>query len=137
MDRLTLNDYIVKTKFTLKYLVIAISFVVSSCGAVKLSLRPHEGPPTSTAYNNITAYDDMSGYNHIVEEESCNCEEKVTSCEECKVIPKSGMMRDLRYGYYYDPKEKKCKRISYSSGGIPAPFKTMEECKSCCCKSWR
>jgi hypothetical protein len=115
----------VKVKSSLKYLVIAIPFLVSSCGTVKLSLRPHEGPPTSTAYTNA------------VEEESCNCEEKVTSCDECKVIPQSGMMRDLRYGYYYDRKEKKCKRISYSSGGIPAPFKTMEECKSCCCKIGR
>lgn len=115
----------------LKYLVVAISFMVSSCGIVKLSLRPHEGPPTSTAYNDVTAY------NNVVEEESCNCEEKVTSCEECKIIPKSGMMRDLRFGYYYDSKEKKCKRISYSSGGTPAPFNTMEQCKSCCCKSWR
>lgn len=126
-----------KTKFTLKYLVIAISFMVSSCGTVKLSLRPHEGPPTSTGSNNITAYDNITTYNNVIEEESCNCEEKVTSCEECKTIPKSGMMRDLRHGYYYDAKERKCKRISYSSGGIPAPFDTMEQCKSCCCKSWR
>jgi hypothetical protein len=121
----------VKIPFSLKYLVIAIPFLVSSCGIVKLSLRPHEGPPTSTAYNNETAY------NNGIEEESCDCEEKVTSCDECKIIPQSGMMRDLRYGYYYDPKEKKCKRITYSSGGIPAPFKTMEECKSCCCKIGR
>jgi hypothetical protein len=122
-----------KIKFPLKYLIIVIPFMVSSCGIVKLSLRPHEGPPTSTAYN----YNNVADYNNVVEEESCNCEEKATSCEECKIIPQSGMMRDLRRGYYYDSKEKKCKRVSYSSGGIPAPFKTMEECKSCCCKSWR
>ena len=126
-----------KTKFTLKYLVFAISFIVSSCGIVKLSLRPHEGPPTSTANTDVIVYNNVTAYNNVVEEESCICEEKVTSCDECKIIPKSGMMRNLKFGYYYDAKERKCKRILYSSGGIPAPFNAMEQCKSCCCKSWR
>ncbi len=62
----------------------------------------------------------------------CNYEE-CKQCEECKIIPTSGNYRDLRRGFYFDPVEKKCKSISYSSGGIPAPFNTMEECKLCCC----
>jgi hypothetical protein len=64
--------------------------------------------------------------------DNCNYEECI-QCEECKIIPTSGNYRDLRGGFYFDPVEKKCKQISYSSGGIPAPFRTMEECKLCCC----
>jgi hypothetical protein len=98
--------------------------MLNGCGTIQLSLKPHVGPEISTTKNTV------------IREESCDCKEKVVRCEECKIIPQSGMMRDLRYGYYYDPKEKKCKHISYSSGGVPAPFKTMEECKSCCCNKW-
>lgn len=111
-------------KISLKVLAVLLCFIINGCGAIQLSLKPHVGPEISSTKNTSS------------EVESCDCEEKVTSCEECKIIPHSGSMRDLRYGYYYDPKEKKCKSISYSSGGIPAPFKTMEECKACCCKSW-
>lgn len=98
--------------------------MLNGCSAIQLSLKPHVGAEISTTKNTV------------FEEESCDCKEKIVPCEECKIIPQSGMMKDLRYGYYYDPKEKKCKHISYSSGGVPAPFKTMEECKSCCCKNW-
>ena len=64
--------------------------------------------------------------------EDCNYQE-CKQCEECKIIPKSGNVRDQRKGYYFDPIENKCKQIIYSSGGIPAPFKTMEDCRNCCC----
>lgn len=113
-----------RLKTVLKFAVVLFCFIFSGCSTLQLSLRPHVGPDTSTTKSSI------------VEEESCDCEERVVPCEECKIIPQSGSMRDNRRGYYYDSKEKKCKRIFYSSGGVPAPFKTMEECKSCCCKSW-
>jgi hypothetical protein len=111
-------------KIDLECFVAVFCFTLNSCGTLQLSLKPHTGPANSVTRS------------VAVEEESCDCEEKIASCEECKVIPQSGMLRDLRQGYYYDAKEKKCKHVSYSSGGVPAPFKTMEECKSCCCKSW-
>ena len=67
---------------------------------------------------------------------SDDCQEKEILCEECRIQPKSGAHRDLRYGYYCDINDKKCKQVSYSTGPgcIPPPFKTMEECKDCCCK---
>lgn len=68
-------------------------------------------------------------------EKICNCEKKLYSCEECKVIPSSGTLRDLRRGAYYDPIEEKCVEITYSSGGVPAPFQNIRECESCCCNS--
>ncbi len=114
-----------KLIFVLECFAAVFCFTLNSCSTFQLSLKPHAGPVNSVA-KSVT-----------VEEESCDCEEKIASCEECKVIPQSGMLRDLRQGYYYDAKEKKCKHVSYSSGGVPAPFKTMEECKSCCCNSWR
>ena len=63
--------------------------------------------------------------NHVITE---------NQCDECKVIPKSGSNKDLKYGYYYDPIEKKCKLIRYSTGHgcIPPPFRTLEECVSRC-----
>lgn len=55
-------------------------------------------------------------------------------CSECYIVPQSGLNKDLRYGYYYDQEERKCKRITYSSGSgcIPAPFETLQECLDCC-----
>jgi hypothetical protein len=55
-------------------------------------------------------------------------------CDECEVIPKSGMNKDLREGYYYDSLEEQCKIIRYSTGRecTPPPFKTMEQCASRC-----
>lgn len=66
---------------------------------------------------------------------SNDCNEKYNQCEQCKIQPRSGKNRDLRYGSYYDTKEKKCKETTYSTGDgcIPPPFKTLEECKACCC----
>jgi len=57
-------------------------------------------------------------------------------CEECFIEPYSGEMKDQRKGYYYDPVEEKCKEIIYSSGGVPAPFKTLKEC-ICCCEEYK
>lgn len=57
---------------------------------------------------------------------------KKVPCEECSVVPSSGNLKDLRYGFYYDQETKKCTRIEYSSGGTAAPFQTMEECITCC-----
>jgi hypothetical protein len=95
-------------KLRLKYAMIISTFLFASCGIVKVSLNSK----TSDV-----------------------CDEKYNQCEQCKIQPQSGSNRDLRYGYYYDTKEKKCKMILYSSGDgcIPAPFNTMEECKACCC----
>ena len=115
----------------LKYLWVFL-FALSSCSTFQLSLRPHVGSDYPEHRN--VGMDYPEPQRSIVEEENCDCPEKAVQCEECKVVPQSGQMRDLRVGYYYDPKEKKCKRVSYSSGGVPAPFKTMEECRSCCCK---
>lgn len=55
-------------------------------------------------------------------------------CQECFVIPKSGVNRDLRLGYYYDQEIGKCTEITFSTGSgcIPAPFITLDECISCC-----
>ena len=55
-------------------------------------------------------------------------------CQECLIVPRSGSNRDLRHGYYYDQGKSKCVKISYSTGleCIPPPFKTLEECTSCC-----
>jgi hypothetical protein len=55
-------------------------------------------------------------------------------CAQCQNQPHSGLNRDLRYGYYYDTTERKCKLATYSTGEgcIPPPFKTLEECKACC-----
>ncbi len=88
-------------------LIIGLIFTLEGCGSIKVISDP-------SALDN------------------CNYEE-CDQCEECKIIPKSGNYRDHRVGFYFDPVEKKCKRIAYSSGGIPAPFNTMEECKVCCC----
>ena len=59
---------------------------------------------------------------------------KPSGCEGCSVVPKSGLNKDLRYGYYFDKVEGKCIMISYSTGPgcIPPPFKTLEECTTCC-----
>jgi hypothetical protein len=93
----------------LKYLIFMILFFIAGCRAININVNSKP---------------------------SVDCEEKLNLCDECKIQPKSGPNRDLRYGYYYDIKEKKCKLISYSTGPgcIPPPFNTMEECQSCCCK---
>lgn len=95
-------------KTSLKFIIIISTFLFVSCGIIKI------------------------GSNSKPSDE---CIEKYNQCEQCKIQPRSGSNRDLRYGYYYDIKEKKCKMISYSTGDgcIPPPFKTMEECKACCC----
>jgi hypothetical protein len=111
-----------ESKIVFKFIVVVFCFILNGCGTLQLSLRPHVGPDNSTTKSSV------------VELESCYCEERAVPCEECKIVPQSGVLRDQRSGYYYDPKEKKCKRVFYSSGGVSAPFKTMEECKSCCCK---
>ena len=56
------------------------------------------------------------------------------NCRECLVVPRSGSNKDLRHGYYYDQEQGKCVEISYSTGQgcIPPPFKTLDECISCC-----
>ena len=55
-------------------------------------------------------------------------------CQECFVVPKSGGMKDLRVGYYFDQDEGKCISITYSTGPscIPPPFKSLKECLKCC-----
>ncbi|MCP4439511.1 MAG: hypothetical protein GY810_11265 [Aureispira sp.] len=58
--------------------------------------------------------------------------ERTTPCEECFVVPVSGELEDLNFGFYYDQETKKCARIEYSSGGTGAPFLTMEDCIACC-----
>lgn len=87
---------------------MTLTIILFGCGMVKISLNS----------KNATDYG-----------------EKYNQCKQCKIQPQSGNNRDLRYGYYYDVKDKKCKMISYSTGEgcIPPPFTTMEECKTCCC----
>jgi len=55
-------------------------------------------------------------------------------CIECLTEPRSGLHKDRRVGYYFDPKKRKCVRTFYSTGPgcVPAPFLTLEKCKSCC-----
>ncbi|MCE4563383.1 hypothetical protein INQ51_03580 [Maribellus sp. CM-23] len=58
----------------------------------------------------------------------------VPKCQECLVVPKSGLHRDLRRGYYFDQEEMRCKEITYSTGPgcVPPPFETLQECLNCC-----
>ncbi len=95
-----------KTKIS--WSILAISLFLSGCGIIRMNLSSKP---------------------------SDDCNEKHNQCDKCKIQPKSGSNRDLRYGYYYDIKEKKCKAISFSTGAgcIPPPFETMEECRACCC----
>ena len=55
-------------------------------------------------------------------------------CEGCLVEPKSGLNRDRRKGFYFDRTNGECKEFIYSTGPgcVPPPFKSIEECKSCC-----
>ena len=71
-----------RSKF--KYLIIIFfsNFVLVNCEVVKISLN-------SKPIDNYT--------------------EKYNQCEQCKIQPISGNNRDLRYGYYYDTKEKNVK----------------------------
>lgn len=116
-------------KTTLKVIIVATCFMFTGCGIVQLSLRPHE----YNATNNESLTAANTNQNNSFEE--CQCVEKYVQCEECKIQPVSGSMRDARRGYYYDTKTKKCKGIVYSSGGTPPPFQSMKECMSCCCKN--
>jgi hypothetical protein len=91
----------------LKYPIIIICLIFSGCGIVKINFN-------SQPSSDIT--------------------EKNKQCEECKIQPVSGSHRDLKYGFYFDIKDKNCKMITYSTGPgyIPPPFITLEQCKACC-----
>ncbi|NJK97793.1 MAG: hypothetical protein HC905_25355 [Bacteroidales bacterium] len=94
-------------KTRLIYIIIVQAFLFVSCGEIKIGFKAKPSDDNNVKYK---------------------------QCEQCKIQPRSGNNRDLRYGYYFDIKESKCKMISYSTGdgSIPPPFSTMEECKSCC-----
>ena len=107
----------------LDFNVVIISillFLLTSCGSI-ITISYSE-PVNETRQEN----------DHESKTESTN--PNPSGCERCSVIPKSGLNRDLRYGYYFNREEGKCIRISYSTGPgcVPPPFETFEECTICC-----
>jgi len=51
-------------------------------------------------------------------------------CPPCMTKPKPGNHKP--YGYYFDNLRKYCRKIDYSTDGMPPPFKSFAECKECC-----
>jgi len=103
-------------------MVAAILFLFLSFGCGNIKLVPH---------NEVTEMTKQE-----IEQQETNMSQVLWNpeCEECLVVPKSGANRDLRTGYYFDQKEMMCKEILYSTGAgcVPPPFKTLQQCISCC-----
>lgn len=52
--------------------------------------------------------------------------------KKCFEKPNKGMCKALFFKYYFDEKDKKCKKFAWGGCGGNVPFHTLEECKTSC-----
>ena len=107
-------------KLAIKIILSALLFILTGCGSIAFISDKEAMDKTRQDMEH------RSEMNHAYTGEP--------RCQECFIIPKSGANRDLRLGYYYDQELGKCIEITFSTGSgcIPAPFKSLDECISCC-----
>lgn len=61
--------------------------------------------------------------------------EQPTECDiKCSITPYDGTGETNGAGFFFDKKEKKCKKTRWTGSESLEPFQTLAECEACGCK---